>query len=641
MKFLKNLLVIVIFFYSVFGISQSRSFSSNNIDSLLTAYQSKTTIGLPKAYCLDQIVRFYTSNKNFELADKFILQYGKISNSLKNKDVTNRYLYRSSYLHFLKSDKKELDTINFTKAYKYFEKKDPKFIPFMANQMVSYLRGTDGFGAKWLKDKEQLITWYLKAGEANYKYGYYSDAERVFFNAGLNISYKNPKRQSAALRRSIDANRKAKNKVPFNTYMKLTEVYLNAKNSEDYIDAVLELEKEIISLKQENLIKQFKSELEFNNFYEKVEKRKKRIILEKEIEKNFALVNKRKKVLEERFGTINLPQGVYKYDYYDSKSNKERYILTIDQSIITKKIISKYDNSTITYKVQVDYPISESKKLLIVKNLSTTYVNGLDLILLENRNNKLIINEGDISSNSPESQLELINHLIDKNEEIVLQNNIRKSTKSYFTQKKYDSLINLPKIKENEVEDFKLELKEILNKNETSDQFWFADLISREMRKSKGIVVRNLLIKKGYQPFSSIPELYKYEHDNNPKPVDKITKAFDFILFLNNYVYPFLKYLVLFLLLRFIYLKAKKEPKNEVENVKTKKPKPANIIFGTLGCTIAGAILGFFGTWEVTQLMGSFSKGGEIAAAMFAIIGLVIGMLIGFIIGLLITARKK
>ena len=235
----------------------------------------------------------------------------------------------------------------------------------------------------------------------------------------------------------------------------------------------------------------------------------------------------------------------------------------------------------------------------------------------------------------------MFNHLIDKNEKIVLQNKIQKRTKSYFKQKIYDSLIKLPKIKENKVEDFKSALKEVLNKNETNDQFWFADLISREMRKSKGIVVRNLLIKKGYQPFSSIPELYKYEHDNNPKPVDKITKAFDFILFLNNYVYPFLKYLVLFLLLRFIYLKAKKEPKNEVENVKTKKPKPANIIFGTLGCTIAGAILGFFGTWEISQLMGYSKGGGEIIAAFNSLIGLIIGTGLGFIIGLIITVRTK
>ena len=101
----------VIFFAIIINLNvlaQTESFSSKNIDSLLTAYDSHKKIGLPKAYCVDQIVRFYTTQKDFIKASKYNKEYKEISKTVNNNDVSNRYTYRNAYLDFLISDKKKL-----------------------------------------------------------------------------------------------------------------------------------------------------------------------------------------------------------------------------------------------------------------------------------------------------------------------------------------------------------------------------------------------------------------------------------------------------------------------------------------------------------------------------------------------------
>jgi hypothetical protein len=149
--------------------AQNQSFSSTNIDSLLSAYEAHEEISLPKAYCLDQIIRFYANEKEYAAASNYLEAYKEISSSLKNIDVSNRYTYRQVRLDYLTSEETTLDTIAANKIYTYFRANDSRMCSAISSMMVSYLKGPDGFGESWLENKEQLITWYVRSGEDSYR----------------------------------------------------------------------------------------------------------------------------------------------------------------------------------------------------------------------------------------------------------------------------------------------------------------------------------------------------------------------------------------------------------------------------------------------------------------------------------------
>ena len=106
---LLSLLVIVTSFCATTANGQTESFSSSNIDSLLIAYNTHEQISLPKAYCLDQIVRYYTNEELYTEATAYNKKYGEISASLKSIDLINRYDYRQVRLDFQVSNKTKLD----------------------------------------------------------------------------------------------------------------------------------------------------------------------------------------------------------------------------------------------------------------------------------------------------------------------------------------------------------------------------------------------------------------------------------------------------------------------------------------------------------------------------------------------------
>lgn len=104
MPFIRNILLFSALLFNLNLVAQTKSFSSKNIDSLLKAYESHKKVGLPKAYCIDQIVRFYSTKKDFIKASTYNNEFKQISTTLKHKDVSHRYAYRNTYLNFLISE---------------------------------------------------------------------------------------------------------------------------------------------------------------------------------------------------------------------------------------------------------------------------------------------------------------------------------------------------------------------------------------------------------------------------------------------------------------------------------------------------------------------------------------------------------
>ena len=134
---LLSLLVIVTSFCATTANGQTERFSSSNIDSLLIAYNTHEQISLPKAYCLDQIVRYYTNEEMYTEATAYNKKYGEISASLKNIDLINRFDYRQVRLDFQVSNEITLDTAACSRTHTYFRANDSKMCSSISARSAS------------------------------------------------------------------------------------------------------------------------------------------------------------------------------------------------------------------------------------------------------------------------------------------------------------------------------------------------------------------------------------------------------------------------------------------------------------------------------------------------------------------------
>ena len=630
----------VIFFAIIINLNvlaQTESFSSKNIDSLITAYDSHKKIGLPKAYCVDQIVRFYTTQKDFIKASKYNKEYKEISKTVNNNnDVNNRYTYRNAYLDFLISDKKKLDTISFTKAYKYFKEKDPEMCPFMASQMVSYLRGSDGFGTEWLADKEQLISWYIHSGEDHFKYGFYDDAKRVFYNASLNLSYKDSIRMETILRKAIISNEKAKNKITLQIYLRLTELYLVNGNS----SKVLALEEEILALNYKKLESDFYSAVSFYKNYGDTE-----IITKKEKDKK----DLRLKQLRDSSLVILLPEGTFHFDFYNRDLKKTSYSLNINQSTITKKSIDAFGKDSTEYEVHLSYPLTKNINLLSVKKTKETH-ESWEFIIMQNQNNVITINDNilwNTRNNSEEDQLESMNELLAPKNKSKLSEELKPRLDEYYIKTTYDSLCQFPIIKEHEIAELRVDFLQSNKTADTYDGYWFNSLLEDYSYNSKGtdslqIALKHLLIIKGYQPFSSIPVIAKYENEVHAKPKEKSNTILGIVLltmFLlgKNWVMVTLQIIagigVFWVIYKFIQ-------NNRIKRQLSNSLNKFTTVIGIIGLVVLGCFLGSKGGWFIGTWLG-YNGGESIIKLMIAIIGTPLGGLVGLVVGIFLSQKLK
>lgn len=654
MPFIRNILLFSALLFNLNLVAQTKSFSSKNIDSLLKAYESHKKVGLPKAYCIDQIVRFYSTKKDFIKASTYNNEFKQISTTLKHKDVSHRYAYRNTYLNFLISERKKLDTIVFTKTYKYFKKFDPKMCPFIADQMVSYLKGSDGFGAEWLKDYQQLVSWYILSGEDNYEFGYFDDSSRVFYNASLNLSFSDSTKMETILKKAIRSNNKAKKKITYQIYMRLTELYCENKNN----TKVLKLEKEILAMNNKNLQRDFYAEVSYNNIHGKG----KDILTQVEkVKKDLRL-----KQLKDSCMVANLPQGSFYYDFHNVDFKKASHSLKISKSTITKKSIDDYEKDSITYVVHLSYPISKNTKLLSVKKTKGDYETW-KFIVMRLHDDFITINDKLVWENSMDSQLESMSELLDKKNKTILLEALKPRVEEYYPTEIYDSLCQFPIITEKDIPDLKSAFFSSLKKTDETYKYLFTNLIEDYSFSAKGtdslkIILKHLLIKKGYQPFESIPVIAEYESNMQPKRKEQsngfVTLVFVILFFIGK---PWIQYALLFIAVFGVFwlvyksrinrknnhsnrpfdtkaVNSKKTVLKESKRTKSYMNKVVSIL-GIIGLVIIGCILGFLAGKTIGQGAG-YTGGNSIGWFMLAVLGTPIGGTIGLVVGILISQKR-
>ena len=143
------------------SIAQTSRFSSQNIDSLLLAIENNKKDNVQKAYCLDQVVRYYINNEDFDAANKYVKEFGIQSEKLKNKNVSMLYQYRKAKVAYYESDKNEMDTTVYINSYYYFKQYDPGLHEHgIALELAFYLDGKTGSGGYMRGSVEQVAKWY-------------------------------------------------------------------------------------------------------------------------------------------------------------------------------------------------------------------------------------------------------------------------------------------------------------------------------------------------------------------------------------------------------------------------------------------------------------------------------------------------
>ncbi|NOQ72710.1 MAG: hypothetical protein GQ574_11940 [Crocinitomix sp.] len=222
----------ILFLSCVFGINaaaQTSSFSSSNIDSLLTEYIKHAENGLAKAYCLDQIVRYYSNYEEYENAKKYSEASGNLSTQLENEDVTFRYRYRNAKLDYMQSGENLLDTTAYVEAYAYFKANDPKFCIDISTVMAFYLDGMSGNGSGYDKKAypERIIAWYMLAGDDNLEREQYTLAAATYCNASLSLKKLGELDQAEkAAKKALNANNLSEAKRwAGNIYSALQDIY--------------------------------------------------------------------------------------------------------------------------------------------------------------------------------------------------------------------------------------------------------------------------------------------------------------------------------------------------------------------------------------------------------------------------------
>jgi len=516
---LLSLLVIVTSFCATTANGQTESFSSSNIDSLLIAYNTHEQISLPKAYCLDQIVRYYTNEELYTEATAYNKKYGEISASLKSIDLINRYDYRQVRLDFQVSNEIKLDTAACSRTHTYFRANDSKMCSSISQMMVSFLRGPDGFGEPWLKDKEQLIKWYLLLGEDYYENSNYSYSVGRYYNASLNMSIDDYERVERTTRLAI----KSYNKVNDNKYlqrdiyMRLAEVYFHTNDSLQLI----KIEKEINALDNQYLVNDFKSaKMYYAPMMAAVGVQEKRSTLIRNLKDSTI---------------INLPKGAYSYDVYDNKGKKLRTetLRMQGNTIIKESTDLRYK---IHYEVQRSAAVQQSSKLLSVtrktinEDQSSEEIDDTDaiwkFIIFHYKDGVISINdEIDVENSKKEQEEHMADFINDEVRHINLSEILEPPLEEYYNKMTYKKLTKLPTL---QITDIPFVKKALINNYTPGDSigaYWYEEFLLYENEYEDGyenpyqeiyVTLKNSLIKEGFQPFSSFPIYLASEKANLP-----------------------------------------------------------------------------------------------------------------------------
>lgn len=647
-------------------IAQTKIFSSENIDSLETAYSRHQETSLSKAYCLDQIVRYHSNHKNFDKASDYVEDYGSLSSALQNKDIAMRYLYRNARLSFLKSGESELDTTAYKKAYNYFKRNDPKMSRDISFAMLDYLDGNDGFGASWLTNREQLKRWYVIAAGDQFEANNYKSAATLYYNASLNLSLSELERIENVCTRGIEALENIDgDKLTNRLYLRLAEAYLyNTSENE-----ILAIEKKIISINDKWLTRDFYGAVSFYNKEHLTQKGIEKRNLEIQV-KNDKIKKGIQKVKTAALAVI-LPQGSFFTEHYDSdgRRTKKSMVLT-DNHIETSSMDFNGNTTKKKYLVHRSYQVDEITKLLSVSEVKGTQ-KLWNFIVLISEGGILSIHDSHTWENREQQQDSLLYELLQRRAGSSLSKQLKQGFEEYYPKDQYEHLRALPILGEDGVKDIRENFQRKFQQTNDPENRWYKEFIlgseydddaNHDFLKR---ALKNVILDEGFQPFRSTPVFLSFESERFSDPVKGenffwslaiavgllITKPW----FLNSL------YFISFIgLMWAISLNIRRRRRNKnsdsefrsgnaaLEGSKGIAEKPELIndivskffaVFGIFGLAILGCFLGFYGGWEIGQTLG-YTGGSSIMSIFLAIVGVPIGGGIGLMLGVYLSIRK-
>jgi hypothetical protein len=526
---LKNYLLFIAYFFLSLSLSaQTQRFSSENIDSLLSAYNSHQAIGLPKAYCLDQIMRFYSNPpRDLEKASEYIKAYKSISEALEITDLTTRYQYRNAKLAFLLSGNQVLDTTTYSLVYEYFKVNDPTFCLDISGFMVDHVSKSEKYHPKSKESRSAFIKWTELLGDDHLFNNDPLKAGQFFWISSQEASLENSIRGQVLCRKAIKAYLKgdaARSEI-FEAYLWLSDLVFDSKD----ISNIHALEKEVKTIDDERIT---------SEFYSTLERYKGDLSQE---EKNELKAQQLRSVRNSSI-LVDLPQGQFFFDDCDDeKLRVNRSIKIFGDTISRDEMDTDGYHYNTTYKVMRSYLVKGNIRVLAVDILGEGQENN-DHLIMHFRNNRLVMKG--YNYDRFESTLDRENE-IDKKllyvRDVILNDNrydslISLST-AYFKENEYARISKLPKISENQFEElrtaFSLKLEPSDEKGYTAYELFIASANGQfEAADAQLVMLREMMIEKGFNPFSSMPYFIAKEAERLESSIFLLEKLYTLLAIL-------------------------------------------------------------------------------------------------------------
>jgi hypothetical protein len=312
-----------------------------------------------------------------------------------------------------------------------------------------------------------------------------------------------------------------------------------------------------------------------------------------------------------------------------------------------------------TYKVIRSYPVQGKTTVLAVDILEEGQDDRQDYFVMHYLNNRLVIDDiynygGNESLLERESKIDEM--LLYAKNSLLADNrydSLIPLSIAYFNEDEYTRLQQLPRITENQLEEFKASFALKLEPSDEKDYSAYELFILNadghyEAADPQLVMLREMMIEKGFNPFSSIPYFIsrEAEHVDGPNQGGGWLMALVFLfgMLLNvpgvNYVLMVLAITgVIWAIYRFIKSPIDRKKNNPEDLAKSQKSflrKLMNII-AIVGLMIAGGYLGFWTGWNLSDN----KNGGTIITITIALFSIPIGAVLGFVFGFLILIKKK
>ncbi|MEQ8238587.1 MAG: hypothetical protein RIA69_05200 [Cyclobacteriaceae bacterium] len=233
---------------------------------------------------------------------------------------------------------------------------------------------------------------------------------------------------------------------------------------------------------------------------------------------------------------VDLPQGRFFFDEYDEEELRSNRAITIFGDTISRDDTDTRGNRyNTTYKVIRSYPVTSNIRVLAVEIFDGK--EDPDFRIMHFLNNRLVM-EGHYTYDRFESTLDRENE-IDKML-LYVQDGIFDDkrydsliplSKAYFKENEYASISKLPRISENQIEElrsaFSMNLEPSDVKGYSAYELFIGNANAQfEAADAQLVILREMMIEKGFNPFSSMPYFISKEAERLDGIIFQIGKLF-------------------------------------------------------------------------------------------------------------------